>query len=269
SLAVLPFTSPDRDSANAYFGAGMAEELTTAFARVPGLRVASRGSASRFQDAGTTDAEIASQLGVRSILEGTVRRSGDRIRVTARLVDPKDGTVLWADRYDRRLVEIFDLQDEMAHAIVTALGPTLGDTAQLAAARAVRGTNDLGAYDLYLKGRYYWGRRGETGLRMAVGYFERALARDSSFARAWAGLSMAQVVLPYFTSLPADSLLALASQNAERALRLDSTLADAHLARAYALKTQWRWEESEHEFKLALTLAPDDATIHHWYGVLL
>jgi TolB-like protein/tetratricopeptide (TPR) repeat protein len=269
SLAVLPFTSPDRDSANAYFGSGMAEELTTAFARVPGLRVASRGSASRFQDAGTTDAEIARQLGVQTILEGTVRRSGERIRVAARLVNPKDGTVLWADQYDRRLAEVFDVQDDMAQAIVTALRPTFVDTAQLAAARAVRGTEDLQAYDAYLDGRYYWARRGATGLRTAIGYFERALARDSNFARAWAGLSMAQVVLPLFTDLPPDSLLALASQNAERALRLDPTLADAHLALAYALKGQWRWDDSERQFREALARAPDDATVHHWYGVLL
>jgi serine/threonine-protein kinase len=269
SLAVLPFASPDRDSANAYFGAGMAEELTTAFARVPGLRVASRGSASRLQDAGTTEAEIARELGVQTILEGSVRRSGDRIRVAARLVEPTRGTVLWADEYDRRMVQVFDVQDEMARAIVAALRPTLGDTSGLAAARAVRGTADLEAYDLYLKGRYFWSRRGESGLRTAIGYFDRSLARDSSFARAWAGLSMAQVVLPFWSSVPADSLLALAGRNAQQALRLDSTLADAHMAWGYALKGQWRWEESDRQFREALALAPDDATIHHWYGVLL
>ncbi len=268
SLAVMPFISPDRDSANAYFGAGIAEELTTAFARVPGLRVASRGSASRFQDAGTGDAEAARQLGVETILEGTVRRSGDRIRVTARLVDPKDRTILWAEQYDRRMAEVFEMQDDMARAIVAALVPTLADSTLLAA-RAVRGTGDLEAYELYLKGRYYWGRRGEAGLRTAVGFFQQALARDSSFARAWAGLSMAQVVLPLFATLPPDSLLALASRNAQRALAIDSTLADAHLALAYALKGQWRWRESEGHFRQALALAPDDATVHHWYAVLL
>jgi serine/threonine-protein kinase len=269
SLAVLPFTSPDRDSANAYFGAGMAEELTTAFARVPGLRVASNGSASRLQDAGATDAELARQLDVQTLIEGTVRRSGERIRVTARLVNPRDGTVLWADQYDRQMKEVFDVQDEMARAIVTALRPTFVDTAQVAAARAVRGTADLEAYDLYLKGRYYWERRGASGLTTAIGYFQQALARDSSFARAWAGLSMSQVVLPLFVNLSADSLLTLSRQNAERAIRLDSTLADAHLALAYALRGQWRWPESEREFKKALALAPEDARIHHWYAVLL
>jgi len=269
SLAVLPFTSPDRDSANAYFGAGMAEELTTAFARVPGIRVASNGSASRLQDAGSSDAELARRLDVQTLIEGTVRRSGDRIRVSARLVNPEDGTVLWADQYDRRMAEVFDVQDEMARAIVTALRPTFVDTAQQSAARAVRGTADLEAYDLYLKGRYYWERRGATGLVTAVGYFERALARDSTFARAWAGLSMSQVVLPLFVDLSADSLLSLASRNAERAIRLDSTLADGHLAWAYALRGQWRWPESEREFKKALALAPEDARIHHWYAVLL
>jgi serine/threonine-protein kinase len=268
SLAVMPFVSPDRDSANAYFGAGIAEELTTAFARVPGLRVASRGSASRFQDAGAGDVEVARQLGVRTILEGTVRRSGDRIRVTARLVDPSDGTILWAEQYDRRMAEVFEMQDDMAQAIVAALVPTLAGSTR-PAARAVRGTGDLEAYQLFLKGRYYWARRGENGLRASIGYFERALALDPGFARAWAGLSMAQVVLPFFSNLPADSLLALAAQNAQRALAIDSTVADAHLAWAYALKGQWRWQESEREFRRALALAPDDAPTHHWYAVLL
>ncbi len=269
SLAVLPFTSPDRDSVNAYFGAGMAEELTTAFARVPGIRVASNGSASRLRDAGTSDAELARRLEVQTLIEGTVRRSGDRIRVTARLVNPNDGTVLWTDQYDRRMAEVFDVQDQMAQAIVTALRPTFVDTAQLAAAKAVRGTADLEAYDLYLKGRYNWERRGESGLTTAIGYFQQALARDSSFARAWAGLSMSQVLLPLFVNLSADSLLSLASRNAERAVRLDSTLAEGHLAWAYALRGQWRWQESEYQFKKALALAPEDARIHHWYAVLL
>lgn len=269
SVAVLPFTSPDGDSLNAYFGSGMAEELTMNFARVPGLRVASRGAASRLEEAGSADTEIAQQLGVTTLLEGTVRRSGERIRVSARLIEPLHGTVLWADQYDRKMAEVFDVQDEITRAIVSALRPTLGGTTQLAEARAVRRTGDLEAYDLFLKGRYYWGRRGGEGLRMAIDYFEQALQRDSGFARAWAGLSMAQVVMPVFAHAPADSLLRLAAANAQHALRLDSSLADAHLAWAYALKGQWRWSESEQQLQQAVALAPDDATIHHWYGVLL
>ena len=269
SIAVLPFVSTDRDSANEYFGVGMAEELTTAFARVPGLRVASRGSPSRFRDAGAPIGEIARQLGVATILEGSVRRAGDRIRVTARLVDPRDGTILWSDEYDRRRAEVFDVQDEMANAIVTALRPRFSDSSSYPAARALRGTDDLAAYDLYLKGRYYFGRRGELGLPTAITYFEQAIARDPRFARAWAGLSMAQVTLPFFSNLPADSLLKLAARSAERALQLDSTLSDAYLARAYALKGEWRWKEAEPQFQNALALAPDDAAVRHWYGVYL
>ncbi len=269
SLAVLPFSSGDGDTANAYFAAGMAEELTTAFARVPGLRVASGGSASRFQDAGASEAEIARGLGVETVLEGTVRRSGERIRVTARLINPKDRTVLWADRYDRELAEVFEVQDEITQAIVTALRATLAGAATIPAASAPRGTEDLTAYDLYLKGRYYWGRRGEVGLRRAIGFFEQAVARDPNFARGHAGLSMAQVVLPIFATVSADSILALATRHAERALALDSTLAEAHLALAYARKMQWRWEESERHFHDALTLAPNEAGVHHWYGVFL
>jgi serine/threonine-protein kinase len=268
-VAVLPFTSPDRDSSNAYFGAGMAEELTTALARVRGLRVASRGSASRFQDAGVPDAEIARRLRVNTLLEGTVRRDGDMIRVTARLVNPQDGTVLWADQYDRRRAQIFEMQDAIAQAIVAALLPTLGDTARVAAARSARGTEDLIAYDLYLKGRDYFGRRGVAGLQQAMSFFDQALRRDSMFARAWAGLSMAQAVLPMFASLPEDSVLTLARRNADRALQLDSSLSDAHLALAEALKDRWQWPAAEREFARALELSPDDAATHHWYGVLL
>jgi serine/threonine-protein kinase len=269
SIAVIPFVSADGDSSNAYIGSGMAEELTTAFARVPGIRVASQASASRFDASRASAADIARELKVETILTGTVRRAGDRIRVTARLVDPKDGTILWTDKFDRQMAQVFDVQDEMAHAIVAALRPTFVDTAALAAARVARGTEDLLAYDLYLKGRYYWTRRGESGLLTANDYFKQALSRDSTFARAWAGLSMVQVVLPVFASLRADSVVPLASQSAQRALALDSTLSDARLAWAYALKTEWRWRESEEQFKRALVLAPNDATVHHWYGVLL
>ncbi|HWA56894.1 MAG TPA: protein kinase, partial [Gemmatimonadales bacterium] len=269
SLAVLPFTSPDQDSSNAYFGAGVAEELTTAFAGIPGIRVASRGSASRYQEAGIAEARLAEGLGVETLLTGTVRRSGDRIRVTARLVDPRARTVLWAEKYDRQITEIFALEDDITRAIVTALKPTFTGNPVRPGAGTSGQETDPETYDLYLKGRYQWRRRGAAGLQAAIGLYTQALARDSTFARAWAGLSMAQVVLPLFEPVREDSLLALASRNATRALRLDSTLADAHLALAYALKGQWRWQESEREFQRAVTLAPEDATVRHWYGILL
>jgi TolB-like protein/Flp pilus assembly protein TadD len=269
SVAVLPFVNVGGDTADTYFAEGMADELTTALANVRGVRVAARSSAFHFRQTATPASEVGHALGVQAVLEGTVRRSGDRLRVTAQLINVSDGLVVWADRYDRGAQDVFDLEDEITHAIVGALRGALGGEPATVAAGAPRGTTDLEAYDLYLKGRFFWARRGEVGLRKAIEFFDRALARDPGFARAHAGLAMAYVVLPLFTAFPADSALRIAERSATRALALDSTLADAHLALAYALKMQWRWAESERHFREALALAPGDAAVHHWYGVYL
>jgi serine/threonine-protein kinase len=267
TLAVLPFINVGGDTADVYFAEGMADELTTALVRVPGLRVAARSSVYRFKGGTAPAHEVGRALAVETILEGTVRRSGERLRVTAQLTNAADGLVLWADRFERRQQDVFDVQDEITHAIVTALRGTLAGEP---ATGAPRGTADLEAYDLYLKGRFFWAKRGEMGLRSAIDFFGRAIARDPDFARAHAGLAMSYVVLPIFTSsIPADSAIVLAQRSGERALALDPTLADAHLALANALKMKWRWAESERHFREALALAPDDAPAHHWYGVYL
>jgi len=270
TVAVLPFVNLGGDTTELYFADGLADEVTTALAKVPGLRVAARSSAFRFRGRTVPASEVGRTLGVRAVLEGTVRRSGDRLRVTAQLSNAADGLVLWADRYDRGEGEVFDVEDEITRAIVTALPGALAGRGAEPAVAVPRGTRDLEAYDLYLKGRFFWVRRGEAGLRNAIEYFGRAIARDPEFARAHAGLAMSYVVLPFFSvTSSADSALLLAGRSAARALALDSTLADAHLAMAYALKMQWRWAESEREFQAALALAPDDGAAHHWYGVYL
>ena len=269
SLAVLPFVNVGGDTADRYFAEGMADELTTALFRLPGVRIAARSSAFRFGERRAPASEVGRALGVHAVLEGTVRRSGDRLRVTAQLTSAANGLVLWADQYDRRASNIFDVQDEITHAIVGALRGTLIPSTAGPPLGAPRGTADLEAYDLYLRGRFFWASRGEGGLRKAIDFFGRAVARDPRFARAHAGLAMAYVVLPIFSSVPADSALTLAERSAARALALDSTLADAHLALAYTLKMRWQWAESERHFHKALALAPGDAAVHHWYGVYL
>jgi serine/threonine-protein kinase len=269
SLAVLPFVNLGGDSSEAYFADGMAEELTTALARVSGLRVAARSAAFRLRGELATPAEAAGILGVETVLEGTVRRAGDRLRVTARLTGAADGVVLWADRYDRGTGDVFAVQDEITAAIVGALRERLGVAAPPGAG-ASHGTEDLDAWDLYLKGRWWWEKRGPEGLREAVAWFGRAVERDPDFARGHAGLAMAWVVLPTFApEVPFDSAVAVARASAERALALDSTLADAHLALAYALKMEWRFAEAEPHFRSALALAPDDPAVRHWYGLFL
>jgi serine/threonine-protein kinase len=264
SVAVLPFQNIGGDTAQAYFAEGMADELTTALVQGSDLRVASQNGIARLTPNQLTAREAGKRLGVGAVLEGTVRRSGSQLRITAQLTSASDGTVLWAQRYDRELSDVFQVQDEITQSIVSAMRGAL-----FGGSHAARGAVNPDAYDLYLRGRYYWTRRGRESLSKAIDYLSRATAADPGFARAYAALAMAYVVLPVFSDTPADSALRMAEQNASRALALDSSLADAHLALAYLLKNRWQFAESEREFRAALQLAPNDATIHHWYGVLL
>jgi serine/threonine-protein kinase len=268
TVAVLPFSSMGGDTTDAWFAEGMADELTTALAKVPGVRVAARSSAARYRDADEEATEIGRALGVGAVLDGTVRRAADRLRVSVELTSAADGLVLWSDRFDREVTDVFAVQDEIAAAVVAALRGRLG--AGDSTALAPRGTSDLIAYDSYLKGRFAWSKRGERGLRDAIGYFGAAVARDPAFARGHAGLAMAYVVIPFFArTFPADSALPLAEASANRALALDSTLSDAHLALANLHKMRWRFVEAERHFRIALALAPDDPAVIHWYGVHL
>jgi serine/threonine-protein kinase len=268
TVAVLPFASVGGDTADAWFAEGMADEVTTALAKVPGVRVAARSSAARYRDRDDPATEIGRALGVGAVLDGTVRRAAERLRVSVELTSAADGLVLWNDRFDREAGDVFAVQDEIAAAVVSALRGRLGT--RDSAALAPRGTSDLVAYDAYLKGRFAWSKRGERGLRDAIGYFSAAVARDPRFARGHAGLAMAYVVIPFFArSFPADSALPLAEASAERALVLDSTLSDAHLALANLHKMRWRFPEAERHFRMALALAPDDPAVVHWFGVHL
>jgi TolB-like protein/Flp pilus assembly protein TadD/predicted Ser/Thr protein kinase len=267
SMVVLPFVDVSGDTAEAYFAQGMADELTTTLVQMSDVRLAGQSAVARLKSSELNARDAGRKLNVATVLEGTVRRADQRLWVTAQLVNSADGIVLWAERYDRDMRDLFQVQDEIARAIATALKATLGGPP--GAHPAAAATTDLEAYDLYLRGRYYWSKRGREGLTKAIDYLGRAVAQDSSFARAHAGLSMAYVVLPYFATVNPDSAIRLAEQSAERALALDSSLAEAHLALAYALKSRWKFPRAEAEFHAALALAPNDAVVHHWYGVFL
>jgi serine/threonine-protein kinase len=269
SIAVLPFIDARADSGTAYLGSGMADALTTTLAKLPELRVvANRSSATAGR---TVDAsEAGKALNVEAVLEGSVTRLGDRLRIRAHLVRVADGTILWGETYDRTASNMFELEDEVTRTIAGELRGSLASERGLSGSALARGTEDQEAYDLYLRGRHAWSKRGEQGLRAAIDLFNAALTRDPGFARAHAGLAMAWVVIPVFTtSVSADSALTMAQQSGNRALALDSALADAHLAIAYAHKMKWRWEEAERHFRITVALAPEDATAHHWYGVHL
>ena len=192
----------------------------------PTIRVASRTSSYAFKGKEVSPQQIGKTLNVGGIVEGTVRRAGDRLRVTAQLSSASDGLVVWSDSYESKAKDVFTLQDEFTKAIVTALTPALSGRTASSVASSSRGTDSLAAYDLYLRGHYFWAKRGTAGLR-AIDYFNQAIAKDPKFARAYAGLALAQVILPEYTTAVGDTMVDLAISDANRAMALDSTVADA------------------------------------------
>lgn len=271
SVAVLPFADDRPDSANAYFGEGIADELMTALGKVPGLRVASRTSAIAVGRRRDLDVrEIGRQLGVSTVVEGTVRRSGDQLRVTAQLTNATDGLTLWSETYERQNANVFAVQDDITRAIVAALRPELagGVRTDEERKRSGPGTSNPEAYDLYLRGLYLVERRG-PGVAQAALYFSRAIEKDSGFARAYAGLADALELFPYFAGVPAYRIEARVRDAAERSLALDPTLAEPRVALAMAHWHALRWKEAETEFRRAIAADSTSPVAHTQYGRFL
>ena len=264
SLAVLPFIAAGGDTANSYLGEGIADEVSQALAQVPGLRISGRSSAAHFARTGASPQEVAKSLGVSVVLDGTVQRVGNRIRVAAELTNGTDGVVIWRESYERAASDIFAVQEEIARAIAGRLQVTLSG----AGASAAGGTRDAAAYDLYLKGMYLFRRRG-LGIAEAISDLEQATVRDSNFARAWAGLSSALTVSPSYLDNRISDVLPRAREAAERAVRLDSTLSEAHLARGYAFAESFEWAPAEAELRRAIALDPGAAEPRFRLGYLM
>ena len=265
SIAVLPLLRVGGSSEDDYFIDGITDELTTALSRVPSLKVAS--SASTFSLKGRADLdvrEVGRQLGVGNVLTGTARRDRDRVRVTVQLANSSDGLVRWAQSYEREVTGMPSVQDEIARAIAGQLQMALdaGTTPSTPA------TRDLEAWDLYLRGRFHWRQRGEASLREAAGYFSQAIARDSGFARAWAGLADALGLLPIYGPTPIDSVLPIAEHAAARAVALDSSLAEAHAAIGQLYKSVGRWQEGERALARAIAADSTYATAYQWQAEL-
>jgi serine/threonine-protein kinase len=277
SVAVLPFTNVGGDTAVEYFSDGMTDELGNALTRVRGLSVAARRSAYQFR--GKKDVpldEIGDALRVDAVLDGTVRRAGDRLRVTAQLTSVATGRAVWADAYERRVADVFAVQEELAAAIAAALGravtPRAGQPAgDTAGAPRPRLAADVEAYDLYLRGRYLWNQRGVNagGVRGAIRLLEQAVAKGPDFAAAHAALASAYALAPYYLHTPAPEALARVRRAAGRALALDPALAEAPTALAFALASTFQWDEAEREFRRAVALDSTYAGAHHWYGYVL
>jgi serine/threonine-protein kinase len=272
SVAVLPFANTSRDPADEPFTDGLTDELIGALSKVAGLKVSPRTSAFALKNRGLGARAAADTLGVATVVEGSVRRAGDRLRVTAQLVDARGNDVLWSETYDRELRDVFGVQEEIARAIVAALRGRLGAGAPPGGGGPLvrPATTDLAAYELFLKGRYFWTRRTETSLRQAERYFEQAVARDPTFARAYAGLANTYMLRAVFGNRPPADVVPRALAAAARALALDSTLAEAHTALAHVRYLYyWDWAGADREFARALALDPGDATARLLYGIVL
>ncbi len=278
SIAVLPFENLSGNAEDAYFADGLSEELLNALTRVPGLRVAGRTSSFALRDSNLDLKTIADTLGVETVLEGSVRRSGGRVRVTAQLIEAEDGFHMWSQDWERELTadNVFEIQDEIAGAVASAMvtgeGPSAGAEApgeQGAPAALVPAsvrTSDLGAYELYLAGRHHWATRTPQGLEEAVGLFEAALARDSLYAPAWVGLSAAYNALPWYADYSPEEAAERSRSAAERALQLDPGNAEALYTLAITIfEFDLAWEEAARLFERAIALDPAYSQGLTWY----
>jgi serine/threonine-protein kinase len=265
SIAVLPFVdmSPERDQE--YFCDGLAEELISSLGRLSGLGVASRTSSFRFRGPSGDLEEIGRQLGVKSLLEGSVRKTGDRLRITVQLIEVKSGRYLWSERFDRTLDDIFEVQDEIAARVVEKLRIEL-ESDETVRARPL-GARNADAYNVYLKGRFLLGRRTGDGLQRGIEHFREATALDSGLAEGHAGLAEAHVIQAIYGEAPPGEAMQAAKEAADRALRLDerSVIAHTALASVKALY-EWDWAGSERDYRRAIELAPSDSGALHAYA---
>jgi serine/threonine-protein kinase len=270
SVAVLAFQNTSRDPADEAFSDGLTDELIGALGKVPGIRVTGHTSAFALKGKGLSVRAVAETLGVGAVVEGSYRRSGSRLRVGAQLVSAADGAILWAEMYDREMADVFLVQEELARAIAGALRGRLlqgGAPAPL----VTRATEDLAAYELYLRGRsILLARNNREAILEAIGQFEQAITRDPSFARAHADLANAYALLGALSHGRPDEEFARARAEARRALALDSTIADAHVALAHILFAfDFDWNASEHEFRRAIALNPADVRTRVLFAIPL
>ena len=244
SIAVLPFANLSQDPKNDYFSDGMAEEILNLLVNIPDLRVAARTSSFAFKGEQVDIRYVADQLGVATVLEGSVRWAGDnQVRITAQLINARTGFHLWSATYDQTLENVFEVQDEIANQILEALKLQLVTPAgeETAVANVNKPpSGDFEAYDAYLKGRHFWKQRGEQGIRSSIDLFQKALGRDPGYARAMSGLAAAYVLLPVYTETDTEEAFAMAKDSAQQALSINASLGEAHSVLAEINVNRWK-----------------------------
>jgi serine/threonine-protein kinase len=268
SIAVLPFVNSSADPENEYFSDGMTDELITALSKVEGLQVASRTSVFALKNLREDVRTLGRRLNVSTILDGTVRKSGNRIRITVQLSSVEEGRTLWSERYDREMSDVFAIQDEIAGTIVQTLRSTLlGD---LRDPTPVRYTANVKAYSLYLKGRFSWNRRTQEGIKEGIRYFEQAIAEDPGYALAYSGLADSYALDLDYRGAPVFEGMERAKAEARKAIALDDSLAEAHTSLGWVTFIyDWDWPGADREFSRAVRLNPRYATARQWYSWFL
>ena len=270
TVAVLPFVDMSSERDQQYFCEGIAEEITNALTGVKGLKVVSRTSSFQFRGGAYDVREIGEQLGVHHLVEGSVRKAGDRLRIAVQLVAVKDGYHLWSERYDRQVEDIFAVQDEISQAIVDNLKIKLLGQRQQKLVKPP--TYNFEAYNLYLQGRYHLNQRTGTGLAKSIECFEKAASEDCNYAQPYAGLAEAYVLegtAGYLARSP-DEAFSKASEAARTAIEKDETCAEAHLALALVhYRADWDWAKAERRFRRAIEINDGYATGHHQYAMFL
>jgi adenylate cyclase len=264
SVAVLPFVDMSPDGSLVHWADGVAEEILNTLAGIPEIRVPARTSSFHFRGRNVPVREIAEILAVDHVLEGSVRVAGDRLRITAQLVDARDDRHLWSATFDSQYADVFAVQEEIARTVAEALRVAfdIGGTATAAF------TPDPDAHEVYLRGLFHWHRRSRPDLLLAIRHFEEATRLDPAYAKPWAGLALVYASLPPAFASPVPLPVARVSleESARRALALDTTLAEVHAALGFGYQFDWRWEDAEREFVRALELNPRSPTAHQWYA---
>jgi TolB-like protein/Tfp pilus assembly protein PilF len=266
SIAVLPFENRSEDKANAYFAEGVQDEILTRLSKIADLKVTSRTSTQHYKSVPENLAEIAKQLGVAHILEGSVQKSGDAVRVNVQLIKAANDSQVWAETFDRKLTDIFSVESDVAKAIADQLRAHI--TRQEEQVIAAKPTKNIEAYDAYLRGRYFWSKRTSDGIKHAIKHFQQSIERDPDFALGHAGLADSYIALTFYNFAAPHEAMPKAKESAIKALALDNTLAEAHASLAHILMNyNWNWSAAEKEFKRSIELKPDYATAHEWYAI--
>jgi TolB-like protein/Tfp pilus assembly protein PilF len=265
SIAVLPFDNLSRDPDNAFFAEGVQDEILTRLAKIADLKVIARTSTQRFKSTPDDLPKIAKQLGVMNILEGTVQKAGNQVRVNVQLINALTDAHLWADTYDRKLTDIFAVESEIAKTIAETLQARLTGSEKSSIGKAP--TANPEAYELYLRGRFFWNKRNGDDLRKAIDYFNQAIAKDPNYALAYVGLADSYLLFPNYAAVsPVDSIPPARSA-IKKALELDDSLAEAHASAGLLATVELKLQPSIDELKRATDLKPNYATAHHWLAL--